>query len=330
MSKNNSKLVKTPLTPLQYIFWLGYAVCLNSLLSQLEKNLILLMIWIHQRWLYIKAKRFPPQYCMIKIFRMSIKEVGWIEIRALTKAVFLKMLLLLLRCEWVHVYLFCSKLDDVYKGNGMFFLVINIPADIFSVINRYPTRSSKNSPPVLSSVFLFIFFLLWLLSVPSSVCLCSDSEHYFYPPHRRQRLSRGHGLCLRAAEVVLLSVFTASWLRSVVTVGEKRGRGGGEESTALLSWHRLQNNWTAYQVSPQSFNACFRPDWVESSSYFTKGDLYTVWTSLMTLQLGCAHVPVSTVKFAVGSRFWLFLFWNQFVCVDASVCADLLIFGDGL
>lgn len=74
--------------------------------------------------------------------------------------------------------------------------------------------------------------------------------------------------------------------------------------------------------------ACFRPDWLESSSYFTKDGLYTVWTSLMTLQLGCAHVPVSTVKF--GSRFWLFLFWNQFVCVDASVCADLLIFGDWL
>lgn len=191
MCKNNSKLVKTLLTPLQYIFWLGYAVCINSSLSQLEKNLILLMIWIHQGWLYIKAKRFPPQYCMIKIFRMTIKEVGWIEIRALTKAVFLKMLSLLLRCEWVHVYLFCSKLDDMYKGNSMGFFVINIPAGIFSVINQYPTRSWKNSTPVISSVFLFIFFLLWLLSVPSSVCLCSDSKHYFYPPHRRQRLSRG-------------------------------------------------------------------------------------------------------------------------------------------
>lgn len=163
MSKNNSKLVKTPLTPLQYIFWLGYAVCLNSLLSQLEKNLILLMIWIHQRWLYIKAKRFPPQYCMIKIFRMSIKEVGWIEIRALTKAVFLKMLLLLLRCEWVHVYLFCSKLDDVYKGNGMFFLVINIPAGIFLI----------GIPPGVQKILL-LFFHRYFRSYFSffDCCLC--------------------------------------------------------------------------------------------------------------------------------------------------------------
>lgn len=65
--------------------------------------------------------------------------------------------------------------------------------------------------------------------------------------------------------------------------------------------------------------ACFRPDWLESSSYFTKDGLYTVWTSLITLQLGCAHVPVSTVKF--GSRFLTFPFLESIcVCGRFSMC----------
>lgn len=185
--------------------------------------------------------------------------------------------------------------------------------------------------PVLSSVFSFIFF-------PSLTAVCAAKRPRSVSAQTRSIIfirrtdnngcQEDVGLCLRVAEVVLLSDFAASWLRSVVTGGEKRGRGGGEESIVSLSWHRLQNNWTAYQVSPQSFNCMFQA-WLV-------GILFIFYKRRPVHSLDIINNPpawlcsCSSIDLKFGSRFWLFLLWNQFVCVDASVCADLLIFGDWL
>lgn len=89
-------------------------------------------------------------------------------------------------------------------------------------------------------------------------------------------------LCPSLAEVVPLSVFTASWLRRIVTAGGSRG-------PVLLSWHPLQNNWMAYQVMPWRLISLFR-SWLAENTSLVASFLEESLVLYLDITNSCQHV----------------------------------------
>ena len=75
--------------------------------------------------------------------------------------------------------------------------------------------------------------------------------NYFYPPLRWRSLSRG---CYNVPQ----PGWSGPSLCIHGIVAENHCDGGRREGS-VLSWHPLPNNWMAYQVTPRSLIALFRP-----------------------------------------------------------------------
>lgn len=75
----------------------------------------------------------------------------------------------------------------------------------------------------------------------------------FIRPLRRCSLSRGYYIAPQPGWSGLFSLY--SWRRGWESLWWR----GGWRGSVLLSWHPLPNNWMAYQVTPRSLIALFRP-----------------------------------------------------------------------
>lgn len=154
---------------------------------------------------------------------------------------------------------FCIRLEDLYRCNCKGFTIIAL---FFLKYQRvtpprlvYDNQFSELSDQLFDSLCSHFFSLSRSLchkTCPWSLfVLCSDPANYFYPV-----LSGGYYTVSQSGWSGLTLCISGIMTENRWDVGGG-GAGGG---CLLLSWRPLQNNWTAYQVAPQSLIACFSPD----------------------------------------------------------------------
>lgn len=150
--------------------------------------------------------------------------------------------------------------------------------------------------PVLKSVITFFSHIFH--SVPRNAPSVPFAPRKLFLSARSEDVHCQEDIILHLS---LAEVVFSLCIHGIVAENHCDGAGGWRGS--VLSWHPLPNNWMAYQVTPRSLIALFRPWLAETptvTAYSEKKGRERI--SKIALQLVCARASASTVKFKVEMR----------------------------